>query len=425
MPSIDGGRFDMMALFASDSFTVRNRVTLSAGLRFDHSRAVSRDVAALDAEGFETDEVIPGLGELYTWNVISPRLGLTARLTEDGRTMLRASYGRFNQGVLTGELGVIHPGVTPTTTMAYEASTGDYTRHVSTVDPRINLAIDANTRPPNSDHYSVGLDREVAPRLSIAVAYIRKTGRDFIAWTDVGGVYREDTRTLPDGRTLPVYVLTNSTADRRFVLTNPDGYSLRYNGLVLAMDRRRANGWQLFGSYTYSRTTGLQVSSGGPADAAQLSTVAPNNTFGRDPNNLTNAHGRLANDRPHIGRVMGSFDVPKVGVLVAANVQHFSGKPWAATTQVSLPQGDQRILLETRGTQRLSSQTLFDLRVSRTVQLGTLHSVELFFDVLNLLNEEAEEGLVTDNFFSINFARPSVFVDPRRVMLGMRFNFGG
>ena len=30
--------------------------------------------------------------------------------------------------------------------------------------------------------------------------------------------------------------------------------------------------------------------------------------------------------------------------VVAANLQYFSGKPWAATTQVSLPQGDQRIL---------------------------------------------------------------------------------
>ncbi len=65
---------------------------------------------------------------------------------------------------------------------------------------------------------------------------------------DVGGDYREDTRTLPDGRTVPVFVLVNSTADRRFLLTNPNGYSLTYNGLVMAIEKRQSDGWQAFGS---------------------------------------------------------------------------------------------------------------------------------------------------------------------------------
>ena len=80
------------------------------GVRFDHSRAISsQDLHAVDTEGHETSEIIQGLGTLYTWNVVSPRLGVTARLTADGRTILRASYGRFNQGVLTGEISPIHP----------------------------------------------------------------------------------------------------------------------------------------------------------------------------------------------------------------------------------------------------------------------------------------------------------------------------
>ena len=420
-PATSGGRFNTMAVFASDSFTVKDRVTVNAGLRFDHSDAISQDLPALDAEGFETEDTISGLGKLYTWNVVSPRLGVTAKLTENGRTIMRASYGRFNQGVLTGELSPFHPGVTPTTTMAYNAATGGYTTLVSVVDPRINLALDPDTRTPRTDEYSVGVDREITPRLAAAVAYIRKEGSNFIAWTDVGGQYREETRTLPDGRSLPVFVLTNGTAARRFLLTNPDGYSLTYNGLVIALDKRRSNGWQAFGSYTFSRTSGLQASSGAAADGAQLSTIAPNNTFGRDPNNLTNAEGRLPNDRPHIFRVMGTVDVPRTGFVIAANLQYFSGKPWAASTQVVLPQGDTRILIEPRGTRRLSSQSLLDLRVSRTFG-SSGRRVELLLDVLNLLNDTAEEAVATDNFFSSNFARPTVFMDPRRAMVSVRFN---
>src|SRR6476620_2482751 len=128
-------------------------------------------------------------------------------------------------------------------------------------------------------------------------------------------------RTLADGHSVPVFVLVNDQADRRFLLTNPDGYSMTYNGLVTAVEKRRSHGWQAFGSYTFSRTSGLQASSGVAAAGAQSSTVAlPNPTFGRDPNDLTNARGRLPNDRPHVLRVMGTVDVPRTGVAIAANL---------------------------------------------------------------------------------------------------------
>ena len=425
-PSIAGGVFITAAGFISDAITVGDRLTINAGVRFDHSRAISQDLPVLDEEGHETDDTVQGLGTLYTWNVWSPRLGVTMKLTSDGRTMLRGSYGQFNQGVLTGELAPFHPAAKPVTTATYDPATGGYTKSITTVDPRTNLRLDPDTRTPRTDEYSIGIDRQLGRALAVAIAYVRKDGSNFTGWTDVGGEYREETRLLQDGRSLPVYVLVNPTSARRFLLTNPEGYSLTYNGLVLAAEKRRSRGWQAFGSYTYSRATGLQVSSGASAAGPQASTIAGNPylTFGQDPNSLTNATGRLPNDRPHMFRVMGTLDVPRTGVVVAANVQYVTGKPWAATTQVLLPQGDQRILLETRGTRRLSSQTLVDLRVSKTLTMGTLTRVELLLDIFNLFDDSAEEGLATDNLFSTNFGLPNVFIDPRRVMLGVRLNLG-
>jgi hypothetical protein len=425
-PSNIGGVFITAAGFVSDAITVGNSLTINAGLRFDHSRAISQDLRALDAEGRETDDLVSGLGTLYTWNVWSPRLGVTMKLSADGRTMLRASYGRFNQGVLTGELSPFHPAATPTTTAAFVPATGGYTTIVSVIDPKRNLQLDPETRTPRTDEYSVGMDREVGRRLAVAIAYVRKNGSNFIGWTDVGGQYREEARTLPDGRSLPVFVIVNDTAARRFLLTNPEAYSLTYNGLVMAAEKRRSDGWQAFGSYTLSRASGLQPSSGALAAGSQISTIAgaPFGTFGQDPNSLTNARGRLPNDRPHMFRVMGSVDVPRTGLVVAANLQHFSGKPWAATAQIALPQGDQRILLEPRGSRRLSSQSLLDVRVSRTIAFGDMGRIELLVDVLNALNDTAEEGLATDNLFSPNFGQPTVFMDPRRAMVSVRVNLG-
>jgi hypothetical protein len=425
-PSITGGVFITASGFVSDAITAGNRLTINAGLRYDHSRAVSQDLHALDLEGRETETIVRGLGALYTWNVWSPRMGVTMKLTADGRTMLRASYGKFHQGVLTGELSPFHPAATPTTTTAWNPATGGYTNLVSVVDPKRNLQLDSEMRSPRTDEYSIGVDREVTRWLAVAMAYVRKDGRRFIGWTDVGGHYLEEIRSLPDGQGLPVHVIANSTADRRFLLTNPDGYSLTYNGLVLAAEKRRSYGWQAFGSYTWSRASGLQVSSGASAAGSQVSTIAgtPFLTFGQDPNSLTNARGRLPNDRPHMLRVMGSVDVFRTGFVVAANAQYFSGKPWGATAQIALPQGDQRIQLEPRGTRRLSSQTLLDLRISRPISFGGGRRVELLVDVFNALNDSAEEGLATDNRFSPNFGQATVFTDPRRAMIGVRLNLG-
>ncbi|MEO5896490.1 MAG: TonB-dependent receptor [Vicinamibacterales bacterium] len=425
-PSIAGGVFIAASGFVSDAITVGNVLTINAGVRFDHSGAISQDLPVLDSGGDETSDIVRGLGTLYTWNVWSPRLGVTMKVTSDGRTMLRASYGRFNQGVLTGELAPFHPAAKPVKTSAFDPATGDYTTVVSVVDPKRNLRLDPGTRPPHTDEYSIGVDRELGRRFAVALAYVRKNGGNFTGWTDVGGQYREETRLLPDGGSVPVFVLLNSTADRRFLLTNPAGYALTYNGLVMAGEKRLSSGWQAFGSYTWSRTSGLQVSSGATAAGSQVSTIAgaPFLTFGQDPNSLTNARGRLPNDRPHMLRVMGSWDVARTGFLVAANVQHFSGKPWAASALITLPQGDQRILLEPRGSRRLSSQTLVDVRMSKKISIGGLTRVELLVDVLNALNDAAEESLASDNLFSTNFGQPSAFADPRRVVLAVRFNVG-
>jgi hypothetical protein len=44
--------------------------------------------------------------------------------------------------------------------------------------------------------------------------------------------------------------------------------------------------------------------------------------------------------------------------------------------------------------------------------------------VLNALNDAAEEGVVTDNAFDARFGQPTIFMDPRRAMLGVRLNLG-
>ena len=127
-PSIAGGVFVTAAGFVSDAITVGNRA--------DDQRRPAVRSQPCDQPGpagprragtAQPMTACRACGTLYTWNVWSPRLGVTMKLTGDGRTMLRASYGRFTQGVLTGELAPFHPAAATTTTTAFDAATGDYT----------------------------------------------------------------------------------------------------------------------------------------------------------------------------------------------------------------------------------------------------------------------------------------------------------
>ena len=102
--------------------------------------------------------------------------------------MGRATYGRFSQGVLTGELQSFHPGATTVTTTPFVVATGGYTGTPRKVDPRTNLQFDPETNAPRTDEFSVGVDREVGRRLAVGIVYVRKDGANFIGWHDVGGV---------------------------------------------------------------------------------------------------------------------------------------------------------------------------------------------------------------------------------------------
>jgi len=58
------------------------------------------------------------------------------------------------------------------------------------------------------------------------------------------------------------------------------------------------------------------------------------------------------------------------------------------------------------------------------VRFCSVERIELIVDVLNALNDAAEEALATDNLFSPNFGRPTVFMYLRRAMLSARVNLG-
>jgi outer membrane receptor protein involved in Fe transport len=417
-----GGAFDNFGTFAEDSIRVGDRLTLNLGIRFDHSRASNPDVPEYDESGNETGNTIGGRGDLYSWSVFSPRLGVNLKLTEDARTVLRASFGTYHPGILTTELQAVSPGFGPITQAFYDPATGRYT-NVTIIDPLRNVRIDPDTRSPHTYQYSFGIDHGIGADWAVGATYVRRTGGDFTGWTDIGGVYGTDTIALPDGRPLEVFPLQNRPADRLFLLTNRDEYHIRYDGLLLTAQKRWKDRWQAILSYSYSEAEGLQSQNGTESTGTQGSVTVSFNPFGRDPNDLTHATGILPNDRTHMLRAQGSGEIPRVGILLGAGFQYLTGRPYTGIANVTLPQGVRPIFIEPFGSRRLSAQTILDLRISKIFRFGPARSLEVMLDVLNALDDTAEEGLATRNFYSPNFGVGVDFIPPRRAMIGAKLAF--
>ena len=122
-------------------------------------------------------------------------------------------------------------------------------------------------------------------------------------------------------------------------------------------------------------------------------------------------------------RAQGGVEIPGVEILVGSNFQYLTGTPYTGLANVTLPQGVRPIYIEPFGSRRLSSQEILDLRISKIFPLGSTRSVEVLGDILNALNDTAEEGVATRNVFSPNFAVGTDFLTPRRAMLGVKFSF--
>ena len=197
-------------------------------------------------------------GTLYTWNIVSPRLGLTARVTEmAGQCSVRAMVDS-SQGVLTGELAPFHPGVSSIRTNGYDPSTGGYTSRLGR-GPRINLL--SIPRPAHHDGRIFGWhrSRDRVAEWPLPSPTSARTERISSAGRTSADQYRQETQVLPDGRSIPVSGPGQWRGAPPISTDQSTGLSVRYNGLVMVAEKRRSHGWHAFGWYTFSRASGLQA----------------------------------------------------------------------------------------------------------------------------------------------------------------------
>jgi hypothetical protein len=418
-PSSDASRYLAVGLWAENEMNFGGRLTITPGVRLDRMHATSPDAPVIDptvsigngglcrcVQSFPfTGQTVPGLGDLQTWTTIAPRVGFNYKLTEDGKTVVRGTVGRYYRPIFLSEFANLHPGIANTTLTSYNAATRTYSNIISVTDPNINLAVDPDMRAPYTNQYSIGIDRELATNIGMSVTYVHKDSKDNIGWKDIGGVYGTQTVTAPNGQPVTVFPLLNATSARKFLRTNGDGFFSRYNGIMFGLSRRLANRWTANVNYTYSATVAL----------------APTGTTSRDPNDLVNLGGRDTSiDRPHIFNTSGSYEIPKVEVQVSGNLAVTSGRPYGAQFQVRLPQGQRNIYFEAPGAYYREANQWLHFRVQKILLRRGSHRIEAGAEIRNALQETSIDNLITSVYSSPNFGKPAQWATPRQLMFRVR-----
>jgi hypothetical protein len=284
-----------------------------------------------------------------------------------------------------------------------------------------------------AEEYFAGIEREVVPRLSLKVQYLRRNTRDTLGYVDTGSTWTpaEVTDPGPDGRAgtsddgplMTVYYNDDPSA-ARYVLTNPPGAWRRYDAVQIAAERRHASGWSMQASYTGARTIGSFDNDA--ASNAASSDLAFNGNFA-NPNRAILSTGRTAHDRRHDLKVLGTYVAPRWDIRVSGLYRVTSGTPYARILNTFGPGTQTFPLTRTSmiyatpvGTYHERAQAGADIRIEKVLRLRSAN-LGLYGDLYNVTNRIVAAR--TNNVSGSSFGQTRSFSPPREFRAGLRVVF--
>jgi len=404
LPEDYGGVINRLSAFVDDSWTVNDRLTLNLGVRFDGIRGGFPAYDMLDRYGDPTGEKSKEMMDLIKWNKAAPRLGIAYQLTADRKTVLRLSAGRYYGQLLIINYQAACPSQSTLYGYYYNSATNAYDNLFYSRNPQDNIGINHNLKNPYSDAFSISLEREIIPELSLNATFIYKKSKNDMGVINTSGIYELiDYYDEYGAQTLQLYNQTNSSADNFYYTTNPDDYH-DYKGFMLILKKRLTHNWLLNANLTISKARNF------PAGY-------------RDPNENINQYGAVGEyDQRYVLKVVGSYFFPH-GINVSAYYTYAQGLPFNRTIRVPLNQGTRSIAAEERGSQRYQDRIFFDLRIEKEFPLWKNTRIKLLADIWNLLNRASYRSVVSTLGESPNYLVGTRYDQPRRAQIGLRFIF--
>jgi hypothetical protein len=242
--------FTLLGLYAQDDVRLSDRLTVTAGLRFEYA-TLPRDEGDRDVNMPDLLAPEVTVGPLYEnpSGTFSPRLGAAWDVFGDGRTALRGGYGLYfntnNQQNLI--VTVTNPPATPRPVIPSPAfPVPDFSRLGALSIRPVQYDIEL----PRVHVFNLSLQRELPGRVVLTLGYAGARGHDL--WRN-GDVNVPVPETLPDGTLFhPASAARPNASFSAIELKTSDGRSW-YDALIVELRRSSARGLAFQSSYTYSR----------------------------------------------------------------------------------------------------------------------------------------------------------------------------
>jgi hypothetical protein len=455
-----------LSAYIGDTYS-RDRLTLDVGVRFDRQNGEALPTATESNTAFPS--LVPGVEfqgyqTPFTFNNLSPRLGMTYALDDSRRTLLRASYASAPGQLYAGLVGYMNPSASNGfVRYGWIDRNGDHLAQPGEVDfndfitsgggfnPQNPTAVTSSNRiDPGfktvvSHSVVAGIDRELRANLALQVSYSYTRASNYEAEFRVnaqtGGAMGPEfyesiapiTGTLPasvGGGTysIPAFrpnAAMVTAAGGGFLLTNYDGYYSQYNGVEAQLIKRMSNRWM----------GRVSLSWNDPREYYDM--AVPVNYLGnptrRDTESLKDggifaprSAGSGAGDVFMAGKwtlnINGAYQLPAQFEL-AANLFGKDGTPLPlqATSALGVDTGQRVLVSPDLDTEKLEQLWNLDVRLGKTLRSGRV-TTSLNLDVFNVFNANNILNRIRD-VASSAFYSPTQNLSPRIVRFGARIGF--
>jgi hypothetical protein len=411
---------NVVSFFLNDTWNA-GRTTISGGVRFDRYDSFLPEQEQLAATVGPVSVAARTFArqDMFTWNVIAPRIGVIFDLTGDGRTVLKGNYGFFwhNPGVGIGSSA--NPN-TPGKAATYQWNDTNGDRrwqpgeqgNLLSASLEGAVQLDPDIKSPSTHEVSAWLERQLGASLGIRGGFVYKTEDDLIrtdqpfrrpgftqpfTFVDIG---LDGRRGTGDDRDLTFYGLPSAVASQfpaTSVVMNVDQYS-RAKTVELSLSKRYSNRWSasIGGAHTWL----TDFPNGFPDNPAEP---------GAEDRTLWNLKATATYDAAY-------------GIRISPVLRHQSGANYARTLSISAPSG-----LIASGTAHADAMNanredhiwVFDVRAEKTVNFTDRVRTRLFFDLFNITNSHASETI--SRATGLGYQKPSAILAPRTARLGFRF----
>jgi outer membrane receptor protein involved in Fe transport len=412
--------------FVQDDWALRPNVTVNLGLRYE--RLYGNANEDLDPNSFPRPLPFVDVSVRGDKNNFGPRLGAVWDLKGDGNTVIRGAWGMYYGHIrLLGTLGEFNNYKLVTVTIPNPSYPDPFNgrdphEFISSAPANITV-VDNHMIQPLAYQTSAGLSQRLTSTLAVHVdAIVNNTNGDYK--TQDLNPRNPATGIRPD--------LTYGRIDQ----VQPAA-ELEYRAVYTKLERRFANNYQYLFSYTYTHSRDN-------APMARFIDQFNPNLYDFGPSNGERRHAIVAS-----GSVLLKYDIILGGLWT-----YRSQLPWSATAGRDLNNdtfvtdlvpgttrnsGSRNLNLDAvniwRAANGLAAVTnidtsrinLFDLRVSKRINLGNARRIEVLVQAFNLFNTknlQAQFGggrqgnALSATFGAITTARPN-----RQIELGARLNW--